>query len=257
MQYQMREKKMINNNLIFDLGFHNGDDTDFYLKKGFKVVSVEANPNLISEGMKRFSKEIENGQLKLLHNAIADKIGQIEFYIHLKNSDWSSCFKNIAQSDGSVAKKVTVTSITINELFKQFGVPRYMKVDIEGFDIVVARELCNIKNKPAFVSFETNRKEFAEIYSYLFVAGYEQFQLVNQRNNPDRIIPFSSSEGKDIRYKFSKYSSGLFGEDLPHDKWLDINNSISNYVKYKTCKEIDNIELGLGWMDLHAKLIRY
>jgi hypothetical protein len=29
-------------NLIFDLGSHNGQDSDFYLKKGFTVVAVEA-----------------------------------------------------------------------------------------------------------------------------------------------------------------------------------------------------------------------
>jgi hypothetical protein len=28
--------------LIFDVGFHRGEDTDFYLKKGFRVVAVEA-----------------------------------------------------------------------------------------------------------------------------------------------------------------------------------------------------------------------
>ena len=245
---------MIDNKIIFDLGFHNGDDTDFYLQKGFNVIALEANPELINNGKDRFKKEIETGQLKLLHNAVADKKGEIDFFIHLKNSDWSSCFKDIAQSDGSIAQAVTVEATTISELFLIYGVPRYMKVDIEGFDIVVARELCNLKKKPSFVSFETSRKNFAEIYSYLFVAGYEQFQLINQRNNPDRAPPFDSSEGKNIRYKFSKYSSGLFGEDLPSDKWLAINNSISNYVKYKTCKEIDNVELGLGWMDLHAKL---
>lgn len=253
MQYQKKGKIVVDNNLIFDLGFHNGDDTDFYLKKGFNVVSLEANSELIKEGNQRFRKEIKNGQLKLLHNAVADKSGQIEFYIHLINNDWSSCFKNIAQSDGSIAKKVIVEAITINELFQKFGIPRYMKVDIEGFDCHVAKELSKLKVKPKFVSFETNKKEFAQIYSYLYVAGYTEFQLRNQRNNPHTEVPFNSTEGHKINYKFSKYSSGLFGDDLPVNKWLDINESISNYVYYKTCKEIDNQELGLGWMDLHAK----
>ena len=30
---------------IFDLGFHEGGDTDFYLRKGFRVVAVEAYPS--------------------------------------------------------------------------------------------------------------------------------------------------------------------------------------------------------------------
>ena len=32
--------------IIFDIGMHCGEDTDFYLKKGFTVVGVEANPEL-------------------------------------------------------------------------------------------------------------------------------------------------------------------------------------------------------------------
>ena len=45
---------MIKKNLIFDLGFHNGDDSDFYLKKGFNVIALEANPELVRRGIKKF-----------------------------------------------------------------------------------------------------------------------------------------------------------------------------------------------------------
>jgi len=34
----------MNKSLIYDLGFYNGDDTDLFLRKGFVVVAVEANP---------------------------------------------------------------------------------------------------------------------------------------------------------------------------------------------------------------------
>ena len=33
-------------NLIFDIGMHIGQDTEFYLKKGFRVVAIEADPTL-------------------------------------------------------------------------------------------------------------------------------------------------------------------------------------------------------------------
>ena len=32
--------------LIYDVGFHQGEDTAFYLKKGFLVVAFEAHPRL-------------------------------------------------------------------------------------------------------------------------------------------------------------------------------------------------------------------
>lgn len=36
----------MNPDLIFDLGMHHGHDSEYYLKKGFQVVAVEANPLL-------------------------------------------------------------------------------------------------------------------------------------------------------------------------------------------------------------------
>ena len=36
-------------NLIFDIGFHKGEDTLFYLLKGYRVIAVDADPDLINE----------------------------------------------------------------------------------------------------------------------------------------------------------------------------------------------------------------
>ena len=38
--------------IIFDIGMHRGEDTDFYLKKGFTVVGVEVNrPGFVGGGL--------------------------------------------------------------------------------------------------------------------------------------------------------------------------------------------------------------
>ena len=44
-------------NLIYDLGCHNGQDSDFCLKKGFTVFAVEANPELCDVLKLRFLEE--------------------------------------------------------------------------------------------------------------------------------------------------------------------------------------------------------
>ena len=38
------------NDLIIDVGMHDGTDTAFYLAKGFNVVAIEANPGLVRCG---------------------------------------------------------------------------------------------------------------------------------------------------------------------------------------------------------------
>ena len=31
--------------LIYDVGMHHGQDTDYYLKRGYRVIGFEANPD--------------------------------------------------------------------------------------------------------------------------------------------------------------------------------------------------------------------
>lgn len=240
--------------LIFDLGFHNGDDTSFYLAKGFRVVAVEANPRLVEAGLRRFDSDIQRGRLTLLNKAIAEVAGKVDFFIHATKTEWSSCLLSMAESDGSASTRITVDSTNPRELFQEYGVPHYMKVDVEGCDVFVAKQLCESEIKPKFVSFETSRRDYAGIFSYLYVAGYSRFQLINQANNPKRPVPASVNEDKDVRFTFSEFSSGHFGHDLPAEKWLTFDEMITRYIKYKELKQLDNVELGLGWLDVHAAL---
>lgn len=240
--------------LIFDLGFHNGDDTDFYLAKGFRVVAVEANPAMAAAGSRRFRTAIKNGKLVLLNKAVSDSRKTLTFYVHPGKSHWSSCIKEMAESDGTQAKPVKVSPVNIAELCAEYGVPRYIKVDVEGCDALAAGQIAGLKEKPAFVSFETSKKDYAGIFSYLYAAGYKRYQLVNQANNPARGCPEKTREGKTIKYRFGEHSTGYFGLDLPPAKWLSFQEALSRYLKYRELKAADNQELGLGWLDLHAGL---
>lgn len=246
---------MSNNDLIFDLGFHNGEDSNFYLAKGFRVVAVEANPDLYKAGTLSFRNEIAAGRLILLHKAISDKHGKVNFYVHGSKTEWSSCLKMMAESDGSTASCVKVDSICMKDLFDEYGVPHYLKVDVEGCDSLVGKQVAEYNEKPQFISFETSRKDYPGIFSYLYVAGYKRFQLINQANHPRRSKPSFSREGNDINYTFGEYSSGYFGEDLEENKWMTFDEAITRYILYKELKRIDNVELGLGWVDVHARMI--
>lgn len=233
--------------LVYDLGCHNGSDTDFYLFRGFRVIAIEANPLLAQDNMKRFASAISSGDLVLLNVAVSDVDGEREFFIHPEKSDWSSCSKSMAESDGTVSTTVKVQSKTIASLMAEYGVPYYMKVDIEGYDLAVAKALFDIKDKPPFVSFELSKSMYAELFAWLLICGYKRFQLVNQANHPQR--------QRDDQYRFGQYSSGSFGDDLPGHQWLTYEEAMSRYIKYRELKSVDNVELTMGWLDLHASLL--
>jgi len=224
----------MDNNLIFDLGFCDGTDTTFYLENGFKVIAVEGNPTLAEIGSRRFKKEIDNGDLILLNNVICEGVSKMDFYIHPDKIEWSSIYKHIAEQDGKESTKVSVDSITIFDMFKTFGVPYYMKVDIEGCDVSTSFHLSHAKEKPEFVSFELNRKDYLSLFYNLYASGYKEFQLVNQANN-------------------KPLSSGKFGQLLPENKWISIEDAISRYTKFNELRALDYDNLSFGWLDVHAK----
>src|SRR3954470_20575817 len=77
-------------NLIIDVGMHDGGDTQFYLAKGFDVVAIEANPDLADAARERFAEDIANGRLRILSVAIAEKSGTERLAVTDDITIWSS-----------------------------------------------------------------------------------------------------------------------------------------------------------------------
>jgi hypothetical protein len=46
------------------------------------------------------------------------------------------------------SKKFFVEAITPAQIFSQYGIPFYLKIDIEGADVCVLQELCQFSEKP-------------------------------------------------------------------------------------------------------------
>src|SRR5271165_1668340 len=76
--------------LIYDVGMNNGDDSAYYLRNGFDVIAIEANPVFVQHAQTRFAKEISDGRLTVLEVGIAEGEGEATFWICDDNLDWSS-----------------------------------------------------------------------------------------------------------------------------------------------------------------------
>ena len=76
--------------LICDVGAHLGEDTDFYLKKGLKVVAIEANPVLAEKLRERLRSNLAGGSLVVLNAAIAENAGELDFYVNQSLSVWGT-----------------------------------------------------------------------------------------------------------------------------------------------------------------------
>jgi hypothetical protein len=58
--------------LIYDVGLHKSEDAEFYLRKGFRVVGFEADPDLVAFCRERLKAFIDGGQLMLVEGASVD-----------------------------------------------------------------------------------------------------------------------------------------------------------------------------------------
>src|ERR1700685_1184264 len=161
---------------------NNGDDTAYYLHQGFRVVAVEANPVLCGSGRERFRAEIERGQLTILTLGIAESEGSSTFWVCDSLSEWSSFEHRIASRGGSGCHSVEVQTIPFRKLLGQFGVPEYLKIDIEGADALCIRDLPR-DQLPHYISCEDWRdvsERGSRMLLLLYETGYRRFKLLEQ-----------------------------------------------------------------------------
>lgn len=239
----------LNPNLIFDIGMHVGQDSDFYLRKGFNVVAVEANPMLAAAGEKRFARELRERQLTLLNIGVGEARGRAEFHVNLELSEWSS-FKPATASRGMPTAAVSVEMVTIADIVRKFGVPYYLKIDIEGLDGAAVRGLSVCPVKPRYLSFENGEPHLFEL---LVGFGYTAFKFINQADVPTQVCPTPAREGRTIAHAFPYGASGAFGDDAPGD-WLSVEamrDIVGAHAAARAKGDYDAAKQ--GWFDLHAK----
>lgn len=235
--------------VIFDIGAHTGEDTDFYLGKGFRTVAVECNPVLVSHLRKRFAREVRSGQLTVVDKAVlAAASGTVQFFVNEQHDDWSSLDYDVARKGLAQVNEVQVDSTSLSELIAEFGAPYYVKVDIELGDLAVAESLQGLEALPTYCSFEFHEDV---VLTTLRDVGYNRFMIVNQWLNGFVTRVEDCQEGIDYwPGGFTGYHSGYFGRDLPDGDWVGyeeafaLKDALSIASKYGPMKN--------SWFDLHA-----
>lgn len=143
--------------LVFDIGANRGTYAQIFLGLGARVVSVEPNDLCCAE-LRRIAKSF--GGLIVVEKAVGEKIGTATFHvcedstISTLSEQWfrtaqTSSYHQAARWVGE--RKVEVT--TLDQLAEQYGVPKFIKVDVEGLDDEVLR---GMSFAPPALSFEFN-----------------------------------------------------------------------------------------------------
>lgn len=214
--------------LVFDVGAHYGGDTAYYLSRGFRVAAVEAHPKLCSDLYQRFPKDIASGKLNILNFAVAERDGFCTLLESHADHQWNTIVPEVAAIRPGGFREIIVPALTFDHVFKRFGTPYYLKVDIEGSELSVFR--CVVE-PPAYISFEIGQ-DVIPILGILRNLGYSRYKLVNQR-----LMHLSGIGG-----------TGPFGDDAK-GPWLS-GGALE--------EELRAIRSGSGdpgdWFDIHAGL---
>jgi len=243
--------------IIYDVGMHNADDTDFYLKKGFKVIAIEANPALVDKAKDKYKCEIEKGQFIILNLGITGEENSeqnITFFFNEYMTHWGSFDKALGwrsiqpwyteEQDVSGRKSINVNTSTLSKIIKKYGDPYFVKIDIEGYDFIALSSFLNSGITPRYVSVENGGKHFLDIFKN---AGYQYFKYVPMHDVQNQKLPSVAKEGLNIEYDFNPGASGAFGEETP-GKWLSYDDIL------KLSKDVEAEANEGHWYDLHARL---
>ena len=168
--------KMPETNLVYDVGMHVATDSAYYLRRGYDVVAVEANPVLAEEGRRRFRSECEAGRFTVLNVGVAESEGEADFWICDDWTAWSSFDRRIASRNGNAHHAVRVQLCPMRRIVEKHGLPYYCKVDIEGHDRYCLDGF-TADFRPGFLSVEFSNHPFIDRMRDL---GYDRFKLIHQ-----------------------------------------------------------------------------
>jgi FkbM family methyltransferase len=226
--------------IIYDFGANNGENLPYYLKKADLVVAVEANPALCRKIEQRFAGEIAERRLRVENCVLAAEGADPEVYFYLhKRRDVLGQFPEPDKSVAESYNRVLLPSQPVMQIIQKHGPAYYIKIDLEGHDEVILRELFRSGVRPSYLSAEASS---AQVFALLAGMGeYAAFKLVDGKTVAKKYRNHSiAGTGGSELYSFPPHSAGPFGEDIAGE-WMSADDLFDLLARE-----------GLGWKDIHA-----
>jgi FkbM family methyltransferase len=154
--------------LILDIGANHGRETDVFLRLGARVVAVEPDDyNQFILRQKFLTYRLAKKPVVIVGKAVSDRQSVETMWIEKPGSAMNTLSKKWADSlrvDGKrfghaldFAHKKEIETITLGDLINTYGVPVFVKIDVEGYEALALRGL---KEPVPYLSFEVNLPDF-------------------------------------------------------------------------------------------------
>jgi len=163
--------------LCFDIGANVGNRTDVFLGLGATVIAVEPQTICVEKLRSSFKR---NKNVIIVDKALGEREGfgkiaicEAEPTISTMSDKWKTNGRFANNHEWSKRQPVSIT--TLDALIQKYGVPKFCKIDVEGFEKQVLKGL----TVPIpFISFEFTREFFDDAkkcMAYLSSIGESRF----------------------------------------------------------------------------------
>jgi FkbM family methyltransferase len=154
--------------LVFDIGANKGSKCGLFLKLGARVIAVEPdqkNQKVLREMFVEW--RVFKKPIVIVPKAVSSERGTAKMWVQDPGSamntlspKWVLALKRDARCLGrsfEFSETVDVESVTLQDLIETYGIPAFVKIDVEGHEVEVIRSL---KSAVESLSFEVNLPEF-------------------------------------------------------------------------------------------------
>ncbi len=170
--------KLLNpGDLFFDIGAHLGNKSKPFIDKNLKAIMVEPLPQCVEQLKIKFK---DNDNVEIIQKAIGREIGNMTLEVNSKTPTTSTMAKHWKKGRFSQEKwdqKILVEMTTLDHLISVYGIPNYIKIDVEGFELDV---LFGLSQKVGIISFEFTSEFFDQTIhclNYLKKIGYNEYNF--------------------------------------------------------------------------------
>jgi FkbM family methyltransferase len=168
--------------LVFDIGAHVGDRVLAFRRLGCRVVALEPQPALAFTLRRLYGR---NPGVSIVQAAVSDEPGSLRLRINTRNptvSTASSAFVDAAQA-GAVGwggqvwdEDIHIDAVTLDGLIARYGLPSFVKIDVEGLE---DRVLAGLSHPVPALSFEFTTHQRDVALNALRLARAKGFAVFN------------------------------------------------------------------------------
>jgi FkbM family methyltransferase len=151
----------LENPIIFDVGANRGEKTQIFLELGASVTCIDPEPSCALLLTRRFASY--GHRVNVVCAALAGEEGDATMFVHQSGSGYNTLdahwASKVAREACRAPQPIKVPTRTLDGLFRKFGRPDYIKIDVEGYE---AKVLSGLHQPIPLITFEVNLPDFKQ-----------------------------------------------------------------------------------------------